>query len=763
MVAVPSANRTLAALLLLAGVAVMPEVCVAQGSAECRDASCAGGTAGGSAPTPEGFPGSSFRLGASDGPQVPDETALALPQVWQAATQLFDLKLAFVTGLQRFTRAQVGTFGDEGGELMAALVAMRTALTQWDAAAKQFDESTARLRPSADLHLARASVLLLRHRPDDAVRELTKAARLDGNRTDIPALLALAQGAAGRPAEAARAAKQASSRDATNPVLAYVLAQRAAEAGQADEAQRARAKVAQLLASVSAGSGQAVTDGASPAVSVADGASPVTSGAGRALFERYGLLRQAGGVAPIFPLAIYAEGYAQLVAGDFAGGLASLEKAATSDPLVRRHDSDAGLVLRAATLLRGGQAADARESIEAAFRDGSVTGRAAAGVRVGQTEPQPAAAEACRLLALARWADSDYEVTAVHDAYDAVYLDPRSERARLRLADVLHAAERVEEERYVLEGTARALPRSGAAHFRLGQLHEAAGRLDAARASYLAAIEHAPVVGQDHLFFTLGNLAMKQANFDGAVEAYTRRIAVNPNSADAHRQLGEVYFLQGKDEDALAEHSVAAFLLPRDGRAHAARGQVLLRLKRYDAASSAFATAVDAGEGSMETRYGFGMALLRSGRADESRVHIAVSDRMRSEAIERGQRGFRITALIRAIDQAIKANRNEDLPGLYEEAVALTPEDPELRRDLGVVLMLVGRKSEAIAHFTIAQRERPTAVGATNLAEAYEEVGQTAGAEAARVQAERLIEQARRAKVAAWAGEAPAPAASQAR
>jgi tetratricopeptide (TPR) repeat protein len=718
-----------AALLLL--VAATPEVCAEQG-AECRDASCAGGAgqgiANGSAPRPDSpFPGSSSGPDATSAPQR-DETAAAMPQVWQAASGLFELKLAFVTGIQRFTRAQTGTFGDEGGELQSALRAMRTALTQWDAAAKQFDESTARLRPSADLHVARASVFLLRHRPEDAVRELSKAARLGGDRPDIPALMSLAQAAAGRPAEAARAAKQALSREATNPVLTYVLAQRAAEAGQADEALRARAKVAQLLASVSIGAGSPVAGGAAPAGAAA---------ADRAPFERYGLLRQAGGVAPIFPLAIYADGYALLTAGDFAGGLASLEKAMASDPLV--HSTSASpapssdAVLRAAVFLRSGQTSAARDALSAAY-----------------------AASSQRLLALADWADDAFDA-AIDHARNAVTLDPSNERARLLLADVLHAAERVDDERQTLDDTVHVLPRAGAAHFRLGQLHEAQGRVDEARAAYLAAVKNAPVVGQDHLFFTLGNLAVKQADFGAAVDAYTQRVAVNPNSAEAHRQLGEVYFLQGRDDDALAEHSIAAYLSPRDGRAHAARGQALARLKQYDVAATAFARAVELGDGSVETRYGLGMALLRAGKADEGLAHIDASNRLRTEGAERGQRDFQVAALRRAARQAAQDGQHSEAAARLEEAAAQSPDDLDLRRDLGIALLAAGRVPDALARLALTQRDKPTAAGAEALARAYDAVGQTAGRDAARAQHARLLEQARRAKLTALAGGLAAP------
>src|SRR5262245_35955663 len=59
-------------------------------------------------------------------------------QLWQDAAAIHQHKIAFVTALQRFVRAQAGTFGDEGDELRASLEAMQSALARWDAAIQKF-------------------------------------------------------------------------------------------------------------------------------------------------------------------------------------------------------------------------------------------------------------------------------------------------------------------------------------------------------------------------------------------------------------------------------------------------------------------------------------------------------------------------------------------------------------------------------------------------------------------------------------------------
>lgn len=618
-----------------------------------------------------------------------------LQQVWQEAAALHELKLQFVAALQRVTRAQAGAVGDEASELSAGVAAMRAALIAWDARLAQFDAVTARLAPSAELHTARGTVLLDRHRAADALRELSAAERLDADRADVPALQALAFAAVGKPADALRAVRRAAARESGSVVLAYGLAQRALELKQQDDAARALSRVAELLKA-----SRVVT---SPPVEA------------RAPFERLALLRQAAGVAPIFPLAIYAPAYGRLAAGDLAGGVTAFEAALGADPMNRAAKPVRDAVVGAGTLLRTGGVQDARAMLEAAI------------------QRAPDEAEAHRALALALWAEPSLALATSH-ASTAVRLDPGNERARLLLADLMVASGNGAGARQALEDTVQAVPGSGAAHYRLGALHRSEARLPDALAAFRASARLAPVVGQDHLYFTIGSASVDQADFDGAVAAYTARLDVNPNNAEAHRQLGELYFLQGRDVDALAEHSVAAWLAPGSAKAHAGRGHALLRLQQHGGAASAFERAVALGDEQAEVRYGLGTALIRAGRKEEGLAQLEASQRLRAEAVARGQREFQIDALRRAAAEERAAGRHAQAVSLLGDALALDPSSPRGRRDLGTALLAAGRAAAAVPQLDVAQRADPTSDGARLLAEAHAAAGNPAASDAARAQ-----------------------------
>jgi tetratricopeptide (TPR) repeat protein len=641
-------------------------------------------------------------------PAVP---TAAMQQVWQAAGTLHETKLQFIAAIQRVTQAQAGLFGDERPQLEAAVTAMRRALEAWDEGIVRFVTATNGLTMSADLHVARGTVLLDRHRMADALRELNEAAGMAPDRADVPALQALALGAQGRPAEALQALARAAAKAPDNPVLVYGQAQRALESHQPADAQRYLARVAQLLA-------PRMHDAAA---------------APQAPFERVGLIRQVPGLAPIFPLARYAAAYAALASNDFPGAVAAFEQAMQGDPLGRSGEPARGAVLGAAGALRRGQTGEARRLAESAI------------------SAAPDEAEAQRVLARALWVDGANEQALEHAA-TAVRLSMGDERTRLLHAELLASAGQSAAMRQALEDVVRAEPKSGTAHYRLALLHQADGRLAEARAALDQCARLNAVVGQDHIYFLQGSIAANQADIDATIEAYTRRVDVNPNSTEAHRQIGEVYFLQGRDDEALAEHSVAVLLAPRNGRAHGGRGQVLLRQQHYADAVAAFRQAVSAGDDRLETRYGLGVALTRDGHAEEGRVEIDASQELRAKAIAQGQLEFEQAALRRAAVAEQEAGRHDEAVALFERVLALDPASGRSQQDLGSALLAAGRPGPAARQLRVALDSDPTVETAAALATALAAVGDEAGRMAVMARHAQLVEERRRDRVRALTG-----------
>ena len=429
----------------------------------------------------------------------------AQSEIWVPAGQIHAIKNQFVAAVSQLAEALAGTYGDEGRGISSAIGALDRMRIQWDDAIRVYERMLAGVADNAEVHVALGTVYLDRHRIDDALRELAAAGRLDPRRADVYTLSALAHGLAGRHQEAAQALLEASSRDGSNPLTFYGLGQQLIDNGQRDQATAALRTFQALQQKRSSGPGGRSE---SPAP-----------------FERASLLRQAPGVAPIFALHVYRQAFARLFDGSYEQAVAEFTRAASGDPLVA--DSTSGTAVEeAGALLRRGQLSSALSRLEAA-------------VAVA-----PNRSEAHRMLGVAYWADGQYE-NSFAQLRAAIRLVPDDERSRTALADVLVDSGRFVEAEQALKEMVQTIPDSGPAHYRLGQLHQIQSLLAAAVRELEAAVALDPLVGLDRLYETIGGLYVSQADFDGAVAAYVKRVDVNPNNPDAHRKLGEIYSCRG--------------------------------------------------------------------------------------------------------------------------------------------------------------------------------------------------------------------------
>ena len=598
-------------------------------------------------------------------PCTPAASALSVDEMWAAAAGAHQLKLQFVAALRDFTRAQAGVIGDEAAALRTSLEAMRRTLGRWDRAIVEFETAVAVIRRTDEVHVALATVYLDRHRPKDALRELAAAARLNGSRLDVYSLQAHAHTLAGNAADAAAAALQrAAAIEPAHPVVLYWLSQQWTRLGRGDEA-------AQALAQFSA----------------AVAAAPIRAGTSADLFERVDLLRQVAGVAPLFPVGLYSDGYAELARGDYRAAISRLVRAAGEDPLSRGAARARSLMTEAGAELRRSDIAAALDLLRRAV------------------DAAPADAEAHRMLALAFSLDGQAERSVQH-LTTAVRLDPRNERARISLADALLAAGRADEAEQQLQSVVTQFPRSGSARFRLGELYQSQARYPEAVAAFEASQASGAVVGRDQLHQTIGSIYVNQADFDRAVSAYAARVEVNPNSAEAHRRLAEIYFLQGRDVEALAEFLATALLDPSEPRAFAGAGQVQLRMKRYAQAADALARAVALGSGDVETRYALGTAFIRLGREEEGKAQIAASQRLQAEQIAAGQRDFELQALRRRGLRDLAEGNHADAVAALERAIEAQAieQSADLHHDMAAAYAALGKVDDAARHRAAAAR-----------------------------------------------------------
>jgi tetratricopeptide (TPR) repeat protein len=633
--------------------------------------------------------------------------APAYNRLWLEAASIHKLKLEFVDALQRFTRAQAGTFGDEGVELRLSVASMSETLERWDRAVKQFQSDASRLAPAAEVHVAVATVLLDRHRLDDAVRELKAAENRDDSRADIYTLQALAFIAADRDADAVRALRRATALNPDNAAGFYTLAQLQVRLDQQADATRATTNFQRALSK------------RAPVIAGTPSAAP---------FERIDLLRQVADIAPIFPQARYVDGYAALRTGDYTAAVERFRIASADDPIVAGDSAARERVVRAASMIRQGQLDAALQELQAIVAD------------------LPDHAEANRLLGLAYWID-EQTGKSIDSLRSAIRLAPGDERARVVLAEALAGDRRMAEAERELMQALESGPRAGRVHHELAQLYERQSLLPQAAKSFHDSEAFGPIVGRDEFYRVLGAMLVNQADFDGAVAAYTHRIEANPNSGEAHRQLGEIYFLQGRDDQALAEFLAATWLDPRDAKAHAATGQVQARLLKYADAIVALERALSLDANLREARYALGTSLMRLGKTAEAKQALETFQQQQADAEAAGQLAFQLDVLRREASKSLLAGAFDQALASYGEALKLEPGSARSRRDLGLALLRAKRPQDAIEHLDAAQKLEQTAEGFAYLADAYAAAGDGDAAARQRALSQQLVTQGKLARI----------------
>jgi tetratricopeptide (TPR) repeat protein len=345
-----------------------------------------------------------------------------------------------------------------------------------------------------------------------------------------------------------------------------------------------------------------------------------------------------------------------------------------------------------------------------------------------------------RLRGVESWLAGDYN-GAIRELRQRLERYPDDDRAIVALALVLRAVGRVSEAEQLLQPMAGS--HSALRWYRLGQLLESQSRLGEAAKAYEASTVRGPVMGLDTLYQRLARVKVNQADFDGAIKAYAHRITLNPNNGEAHRSLGEIYYLQGRDDEALAEFLVAVWIDPMDARAYTALGKVQVRGRRYAEAVPVLRRALTLDPGRADAHYALGQALARTGHADDARREIAEFERLDAAQREKGQRDFRIEQTRVEAGRLLAAGDFDGAVELLRGLAAEEPENPRWPREIGAAFVRARRLPEAIAALEAAQSKTATVEGERLLADAYAAAGRSADARERQARYEQTMRQVR--------------------
>ena len=204
---------------------------------------------------------------------------------------------------------------------------------------------------------------------------------------------------------------------------------------------------------------------------------------------------------------------------------------------------------------------------------------------------------------------------------------------------------------------------------------------------------------------------------DEAVRFLTAAVALRPQSAGAHLNLGDALKYNNQLDAAIASYKTAVELDPNYAEAHAGLGQTLYRKGQFDAAIAYCKKAIEL-DAKLAAAYGnLGLALKATGRLD-----AAIAAYKKVIELDPNLAGIHN-------DLGMALSQKGDLHAAnasYKKAIELDPNDDDAYNNLAIALKAEGERDAAIACFKKAIELNPkNALAHSNLGVELNDKGQT--------------------------------------
>jgi tetratricopeptide (TPR) repeat protein len=586
-------------------------------------------------------------------------------------------------------QALAGVYGDEGPRLTALVESMSAARTRWDTSIRAGETALRARLPGANLqtamqaHALLASMYIERGRLTDALREFDEVTRLDPTRAAFHRFKALTYLALEKRTAAAEAFRAAWLADPADPQNAYQLLVHKPSGVPAVQAARARDALATLERSLAR---RERPKADSPFISLR----PIND--------------DAAGVMAFAPAA-YARPISLLLIGQVDAGIVALRNAVSADPLV----ADAALrrepMTRGIAALKRGRVDQAIESMHAAL---ALT---------------PDSSEVHRILATAAIVNGDLAAGRQH-LRDAVRLNPTNERAWLALARTLDDAGETVEAADVLRKAVTALPDSGELRWQLSMISGKRQRTDSADLELIAIADRLVLfVGTGELYGRVARLAQAHLDYDRGITLLEHRVALVPNSADAHAALGSAYVDQGREDEGYAELTVALWLEPDDVGTLTALGRLHLTQRRYPQAVEVLTRAVALQPANAQAVHALGDALVRAGNDRAGRQHLEEAEQLGARAVEAQRRARTVGMLSLQADVDAGKGDYDRAIETWRKAIALDRRSASAHVRLAEALIATRRFDEAVAELQGVASLDPGPDPHRRLADVYSALG----------------------------------------
>jgi tetratricopeptide (TPR) repeat protein len=165
-------------------------------------------------------------------------------------------------------------------------------------------------------------------------------------------------------------------------------------------------------------------------------------------------------------------------------------------------------------------------------------------------------------------------------------------------------------------------------------------------------------------------------------------LALRPEFAEAHNNLGRTFLDLGQAAAAAKSCRRALELEPRYAEAHDNLGSAMLELGRPEEAAASYRLALEIQPHIAETHNNLGNAMLELGRTDEALASYRSALQINAEFAEAHNNLGNALRTLGQLDAAVAG---------YRRAIEINPNFAGAHRNLGIALRLQGRTADALA------------------------------------------------------------------
>ncbi len=262
----------------------------------------------------------------------------------------------------------------------------------------------------------------------------------------------------------------------------------------------------------------------------------------------------------------------------------------------------------------------------------------------------------------------------------------------------------------------------------LGAVFSVTGRTTDAVVANQKAVALVPNDAEAHS--NLGNALKDLSRLEEAEASYRQAIALKPDFAQAHSNLGNALKDLSRLEEAEASYRQAIALKPDFAQAHSNLGNALKDLSRLEEAEASYRKAIALKSDFVEARNNLGVTLQDLGRLEDAQASYRQAITFKPDFVE---------AHYNLGNALGDLGRLEDAQASYRQAITFKPDFVEAHYNLGNALKDLDRLEEAEASLRQAVALKPNFAEAhNNLGNALRDLGRLKEAEASYRQANAL-------------------------